>query len=495
MIGSGLGGLSAAAFLTKAGRSVLVVEQAAAAGGYAHAFERGPYTFDPAIHRMPQGGPGALPDLLFRMLGIRDRIEMLEEDCQYEAFFPDLSIRAPFGMEQHIETHCRAFPSEAEGIREFFTVCEKVHAENHALPPQIGLSGLDEAGRRFPTLFKYLRATVDEAMDDFLTDPRARAACSVLWPYVGTPPSRLSFVSFAINVTMSAESQHYCAGSFQSMVDGFLWAVESNGGELVVANGAKRIVVEDGRARGVELEGGQTVSTDIVVSNADATQTFEELVGEELLPPRFMKRLRRMRPSCSAVVVATATDIDLHAAGVAPEVFVYGHYDQAQVWQDVLEGRPGGVWGAFPTLHDPSLAPPGEHIGVFTSLAPYDIGRPWEDVAEDFADRLLGSFEVAIPGLRESLTHREVATPPIFFQYTRNRDGAIYGWENTPEQTGGRRSPHHTPVEGLFLSGHWTLPGTASLRVIVSGLHTAQMVLTSTGSPPLEIEHPDMPAV
>jgi prolycopene isomerase len=81
------------------------------------------------------------------------------------------------------------------------------------------------------------------------------------------------------------------------------------------------------------------------------------------------------------------------------------------------------------------------------------------------------------PGFRDHITHIEVATPWTLSRYSQSEDGAIYGWENNPAQAGSQRLSHVTPLPGLYLSGHWTLPGTGSVRVMYSGLQTAQIIL------------------
>ena len=495
VIGSGLGGLSAAALLAKTGRSVLVVEQAAQPGGYAACFRRGPYTLDPAIHRMPQGHPGGLPAAILGFLEIDDRVEFRPLESHYLAVFPDKSIRAPFGFEAYVEAHCEAFPEEAARLREFYDVCRKVHKENHELPPQIGLAGLDEAAKRFPTLFGYLRASVADVLDEYLVDPQAKAACTALWPHLGSPPSRLSFVTFALATVMEAEGSYFCVGGFQSVVDGLVAALERDGGELAVETPAERVLVEDGRVTGVALAGGDVVRARLVISNADARETLEEMVGEEHLPPRLIKRTQRMQPSCSAVVITAATSLDLREAGVASEVFRSLHWDHDRAWHDIQEGRPGGMWAAFPSLEDSSLAPPGEHIAIISACASYDAHKPWKDALEAFTEQLLDAFEPVIPGLRGSLTFSETASPETLQRYTRNQAGAIYGWESTPSQSGGRRSPNRPPVEGLILAGHWTQPGAASLRVLVSGLNAAEMASNSGGWGGLGFSHTDRPPI
>ena len=151
------------------------------------------------------------------------------------------------------------------------------------------------------------------------------------------------------------------------------------------------------------------------------------------------------------------------------------------------------MFGTIPTLSDPSLAPDGEHILTVHSLAPFEIDGGWEERAEAYGDEVVDAYEKVFPGLRDSITFREVATPQALYRHSLNRNGAAYGWENIPTQTGGKRSPHIAPVDGLFLSGHWTQPGTGSLRALVSGMHTAQMVLSSMDLPGIEFDHPDFP--
>ncbi len=492
VVGSGLAGLVAAALLAKAGKSVLVAEQADGPGGYAAAYRRGPYTFDPAIHRLTQHGEGTLPAALWRFLGVDERLNLLTVDSNYDAVFDDVRLRVPIGFDCLVEATSSAFPHEAEGIARFFELCATVHRENHEMPPQIGLGRLGEVAQRFPTLVRYLRATTAEALEEHVSDPRARAACTVIWPYMGSPPSRLSFVTFAVTAVMTAESNHIAEGGAQTLADVLVYALEQNGGELIVGNGAKRITVEEGRVAGVELEGGERIASEAVVSNADARHTLEDLVGEEHLPDRFVRRLRKMSPSPSAVVVTAATNLDLAALDLPVEVWRPTHFDQEETWRDIQDGRPGGMWATFPTLRDPSLAPAGEHLAIMTSLARWD-GIPWSETSRSFAAAMLEHFDVVVPGLSDSLTFCEVATPPTLARFTRNREGAAYGWENIPQQTGGKRIPHVPPLDGLFLAGHWSPPGSTSLRVMISGLHAAQIVLASTGSGPLELEHADVP--
>ncbi len=493
VIGSGIGGLSAAACLARVGQRVLVVEQGTGVGGYAHAFTRGPYTFDPAMSVFPQGHDHALPVALLDWLGVRGRCRFVPLESNYKAVFPDYEIETPFGLDEFTDVHCRHFPKQATKLREFFGLCHRLHKEAHELPPQLGLAGLDDAARRFPVLFRYIKATTGEVLDEYFDDPLVKAVASVSWPYLGSPPSRLDFVTFSTVLSVYLEGCFYPEGGFQSLADALRAGLELAGGEVVLGRTVTRVLVENERAIGVEFEGGETVRAGTVISNADATTTFTEMVGDEHMPAGFMKRLRRMKPSPSAVIVFLATRLDLRAQGAVHEVFRPLHVDHEDTYLDILAGRPGGLYGTVPTLASPSLAPEGEHLLVVHSQAPYDIGRPWGEEVESYTDQIVAAFERVFPGLSDSITYRETATPRALERHSRNRNGAAYGWENIPTQTGGKRSPHVTPLNGLLLSGHWTQPGTGSLRALISGMHTAQLALGLSGRPAIEFDHPDFP--
>lgn len=89
----------------------------------------------------------------------------------------------------------------------------------------------------------------------------------------------------------------------------------------------------------------------------------------------------------------------------------------------------------------------------------------------------MDDLEKLFPDLRKHITFTEGATPRTMERYTLNLTGAIYGWELSPEQVGRGRLPHNTPINGLYLSGHWTQPGGGLYGVVISGLQTARMIL------------------
>ena len=471
VVGGGMGGLSSGAFLAKSGRHVLVLEGQDGPGGYAHAFQRGPYTFDPAVHITPQARKGLPYDLLLRILGVKDEVEFLPIDAMYSAVYPGLREHLPVGREAFIAAHDRHFPGETDGLRRFWQLAAQVTRESQELAPQIAFRDLDKAVARYPTLFKYRNLPVSAVLDEFITDPRLKTLATTSWPYLGLPPDELSFFSWSgMMMSILDDGPSYSKGSFQRVADAFVTALAKHGGEFVARTTVEKILVEEGRVTGVRLAGGRVIRAPLVVSNADARQTFEELVGAEQLPASFMRNFRRLHPSLSAVVVYAATSLDLRQHDAAHETFVSRHWDHNETHRDILAGRPGGMWINVPTLVDPSLAPAGEHIVITTSLAPFDIGKPWGDERSRYTEALVNEVEGVYPGFRDAITHIETATPATLQRFGRNSQGAIYGWANTASQAGTKRPNRQTPIRGLYLAGHWTQPGSGNFRAVYSGL-------------------------
>jgi len=503
VIGAGLGGLSAGACLAKAGRRVLVVEREEGPGGNARAFRRGPYTFDPAIHVTAQGFNVEFLDFYLSALGIAGNVELLRAEDFFGVDIAGERFRLPIGLGPLKSYLAERFPHEADGVTRFVETCAQTTRESQAPPPRVGLADLDAVKAALPMLFRYRRATLADVLDEHLDDPLAKAVCGAAWPYLGLPPGRLSFMAYSgALMALLDPGPLYVKGSFQGLADALAGCIVGNGGEIVTGCAVSAIELGEGRVAGVELEDGETsggetdartgdantlgartgsgggrrVAAKVVVSNADARQTFERLLPAEALPERFRRRLAKMRPSISALVLFSAARLDPAAHGLSHEHFLYPTGNHDAVYDGVLEGSLGGTWLSLPSIHDPSLAPAGEHIVVFSSLMPYDIGEPWEQAKPRYMELMLDAVERMLPGYREALTFADCATPATFQRYTLAERGAAYGWENAPDQTVPKRLDFRTPIEGLFLAGHWTHPGTGSIRCLLSGAQTAAAI-------------------
>ena len=482
VIGSGIGGLSAASLLSLAGKKVLVLERHDRPGGYAHSFRRGYYNFDAAVHLVAGCSKGGLIDALLRTLSVRENCEFIRTDPLYKTSFPGLCLEAPLGREEFFETYAAIFPAEKQNLSRLMETIEKMYSEMMQFPSEPNLLDFVRAIRKSPTLTRYSRATLQEVMDKYVEDYKLKSAFSSLWPYLGLPPSRLSFLYWcAMLSSYLDEGAFYCKGTFQNFVSALVSALQTKGGELMLRTRVERIMVKDGITTGVKLENGEIIRASIVISNADATQTFVEMVGEEKLPRAYMGKLHKMKPSLSAFVVFLATDLDLSSLEARHEMFYYNSWDHERAYESILRGEISSPSSNFilnvPTLTDPSLAPKGQHLMTATTLVPYDIANSWREEKQSFGDKLVQQVESKVPGLKGRILMMEGATPRTMERYTLNLTGSIYGWEVSPPQVGPGRLGHRTPIKGLYLSGHWTQPGGGIYGVVVSGVQTAQTIL------------------
>jgi prolycopene isomerase len=483
VVGAGLGGLSAAALLARAGRRVLVVERHDRLGGYAHAFRRGRCVFDSAVHLVGGCEPvawegGGLVHRLLEALGVRDLCRFERIDPCYRAVYPGLTVSAPCDLEEFVSAHAKEFPAEEKGLRQVMQECLAIRQEA-CRAGELGSAFEVMRGRqRFPTLLRYRRATLAQVLDEHLAAPELKALLGTLWPYLGLPPSRVSFLYFAtMLVSYVADGAYYCRGSFQRLANALGSAVERWGGELLLRSPVRRIAVEGGRARGIVLENGQRIAAPLVVSNADATQTVEELVGRDAFPADYLEALGRLRPSISAFVVYAAAELALDPESAAHESFLFPGFDHDATFAGSRRGEGGWLSVTIPTLADPELAPAGRHLFILTTLVSADAAASWREAKQGTVQRMLERASRLVPGLAERAHFVEGATPRTLERYTRNAGGACYGWELSPRQVGPGRLASQTPVAGLALVGHWTQPGAGVTGVLTSGVQTARALL------------------
>ncbi|MDD5035281.1 MAG: NAD(P)/FAD-dependent oxidoreductase [Methylococcaceae bacterium] len=485
VIGAGMGGLSAAALLAKAGQSVLLVERHDRPGGYAHGFTRRKYRFDSGVHLISgcsrQGyRNGSIIYKIGQALGISTESTFLPIPAYARICYPQFELLLHSGEEAFVAGLAERFPAEQDNILKLSRLC-RVLAEEIMIADEV--LRLDDEDLPSPaltlaTLFRYRRATLSSVLDEFFADPQLKSAYASLWPYLGLPPSKLSFLYWA---TMMAgytyEGGFYCRGSFQNYADSLAGKLRELGGELLLNASVRRICVEQGKACGIMLENGQRIGAKAVISNADAWQTADSLIGRRHLPEDYWNRLARLSPSISVFVTYLATDLDFAGGALAHESFFFRRLDHEASYAGALEGRFDWFSATLSTLADASLAPPGQHLLVLTALCPYAIGESWRQAKPRFQQCLLEQAERQFPGLNDHLLLVESGSPRTLERYTLNHQGAAYGWAPAPDQIGPHRPDVRGALPGLYHAGHWTRPGGGVAGVSVSGLLAAQAVL------------------
>lgn len=499
IIGAGLGGLSAAAHLAKAGKAVLVLEQGEGPGGYAHGVQRGPYYFDFSLHSMDGVGPGGWAYAALHSLGVLDQVHFERLDPYYVARFPGREITAHADPHAYEAELIRQFPAEADGIRALFDELLAIFRETQRMRidgQSERASSVDELPRRFPNLIRSIRESWAELLERHLRDPELKAAVSTLWTYCGLPPSRLSATALAL---VWGSAHHYGAyyprGGSMALNRALEQVIRASGGEVRYGQRVAKVLVTVGLATGVLTEQGHEASARAIISNASAPSTLIKLVGPEHLPAGYLTRVEVTPSSLSTFNIFLGLDRDLVAEGWPPhELFITEDYD--------LEGQDAAIragdWARVPlviahyTGANPDCAPPGGSALTVMSLAPWDYEDTWgtggnldgysanpryRQLKEQVADVLLARAEQHIPGLRAAIRQKEIATPLTNAQYTLNRGGAVFGYEQSVEGMYLCRLDETTPIANLFLAGAWTVPGGGQSAVLLSGADAARHTL------------------
>ncbi len=475
VVGSGLGGLSAAARLSRAGLRVLVVEQHVYAGGYAHHFLRRVrgtqtvYDMDVALHQTGDLDPGRSSYKLLSSLGVLDRIKLNRFDVAYRTHGPEHDLVVPAAADDY-EVRLRVrFPDHRRGIGDLFATLKAIDDE-------------EEIGERTMAL---MGMTLEQFVKQFVDDDVFLAVFATLWGYLGAVPSRLCAFTFA----MMWNSYHrggcyYVRGGGQALSDAFVAIIAENGGRVLLKTDVTKIETQNGRVVGIETARRGLFHAPVVVSNASAPATFDRLLDDPALAAEDRSGLSELPVACSIHQAYVGIRGDASALGLADRgLFCIPGYDLDAEWDAMAKGdyRHQGFMLGNHNLADPGHAPPGRsilHVAIMAN------GKLWSQLddgdyqarKQELEDYLLGRLEMAIPDVRERIEVCEVGTPHTMERYSRNPDGSIYGWAVTPQSHSVLRCQPRTRVPGLYLAGAWTFPAPGFEGTMMSGANTAKLI-------------------
>jgi phytoene desaturase len=265
---------------------------------------------------------------------------------------------------------------------------------------------------------------------------------------------------------------HYAKGGMGALVQGILGLAERLGGRIRCGAEVARILVEDGRAAGVELANGEKMAADIVVSNADAAWTYGKLLADH--PRRRWTDRKIARARYSMGLFVWYFGVDRRYDDVYHHTMVLGPR-YAELLDDIFVRKTladdFSLYLHRPTATDPSLAPEG--CDAFYALVPVPHlggGVDWREHAEPFRRRVQERLErTMLPGLGGRIVTSRVLTPIDFRDRLLSVNGAGFAMEPSLFQSAWFR-PHNVSeeVRGLYLVGAGTHPGAGVPGVISS---------------------------
>ena len=499
VIGGGHNGLTAAAYLARAGRRVLVLERRHVLGGAAVTEEIFPgfrfseFSYVVSLLRPEIIRELELPKHGLEILPLDGTITPLDDDYLWRRNDHGETIRE---IRRWSIRDAEAYEEYGQLMAEMARFIKPILS---AVPPDVGrinpwewteVLGLARTFRDLPerlqsTFVQLMTMSATEFLEQwFETDPliATMSASGIIGTFQGVRSPGTAYVLL----------HHYMGeidGAFRAwgIPRGGTGAISESIGRAAVAAGVEirmeapvaRIAVRNGRATGVVLESGEEIAADTVLSSVDPNLTFLKFMDEGDLDATFLEEVRRYRYRGSSGKVNLALDALPELAckpGVgewlrgaisfSPSVdYMERAYDDAKYGR--FSRRPY-IDCIMPTLVDPSMAPPGKHtMSCFVQYAPYHLadGATWDDAMRDaFGEAVVSTLEERFPDIRSKILHKQVLSPADVERITGLTEGNIFAGELSLEQLFFNRpvpgwARYETPVRGLWMCGSATHPG------------------------------------
>jgi prolycopene isomerase len=481
IIGAGVGGLTCGALLAQRGLKVLVLEKNRKVGGCCTSFRRKGFTFDVSVQSIGECQRGGRIWRLLDRLDLLDKIQFIRLEPAREYHFPDRRIRQYSDLSSHIDHLSSQFPKESKGIKEIYATFDHLFREMSGMPPSLDWFDTKAFRSRYPLYSRWKDKTLQDLLDQYIGNSRLKTILSVRSSYALMPPQWISLVAMSSLEMSYFEGGVYCVkGNMEAFPRLLMEKLVQLGNQVLKKQEVTRILLEGKKAFGIRTGEGDEYTGRVIVSNCDAILTFCGLVQKGVLSPRFLSRLRGMKPSFSYYISYIGIEGSLDEALPCANNEIFYDYDLLREY-DALSNNQRPQTAAYyflaPSLVNPNHAPKGMTTLCLSFKVPYGYSRTWDhDVRRDLSEHLLDKASGMIPDLRDRVVVTADSTPLTIERMTNNQCGSAYGWAQYPRQAGIYRLNRATPLENLYLTGHWTSPGGGISAVVASGEITADLI-------------------
>lgn len=494
IIGSGPNGLAVGAYLSKAGEKVLLLEKRfEAGGGLATEQVTIPdfYHNTHAVYMMMVDYAPVYADFQF------------EEQCGVRHLHPDLQVAMPLAdgralcIYRDVDKSCASIAKFSQKDADSYRDMQRHFAElmQHILGPQTYVpmeaapmmaakAELTELGR---ALSEYTEKTPEEIVCERFENEHVRTLMLYMACHWGLDYSQ-SGVSYMVPIYLNRMANYrLVAGGSHRVSNALLKSIFAHQGQIRTSAQIKRILVENGTAKGVELtDGTQFLATKAVVSTIDTHQTFLDYVGEHQLDGEFVDMIKIWqweKWSLAVSHLAMAEPPRFAAAAAQPDldtafIYVLGYENLAALkghWDAMARKESPAAAGfncCFPSVHDPYQAPPGRASGLISQMAPFALkdggAERWLHHAfrEEFVERQVAVLRRYAPNVTPETVLWTYLTTPADLQnkFANMVQGSYKQGAYHPLQMGYLRpnqecSQYRTPVKNLYLGGASVAPG------------------------------------
>jgi len=498
IIGAGLGGLCCGAYLAKQGIPVTVIEQHNIPGGYATSFDRagGKFTFEVSLHGTSINNNAAAR--ILKDVGVLERLQLVELPEVYRLKTPELDISVPQrDPEAYIRLLTKHFPAEKEGIQGFVQEMIGIAEEADRLHQKKGEFFKPIFPIQYRKMWNVRKKTLADLINEYVKAPALQDILGSLWGYYGLPPSKLSGFYYAVATGGYLKNgSYYIKERSQDLSYALADVIEGSEGKILYETSVQEILVENGAVQGVSITGGKVLPARAVVSNASALTTFKKMLPQEAIPADYLKRLNGYRPSLSTFIVWLGLNRELRGEIKGYSCHVSSGRGSEADYQSCLKGEVDkGSFGV--AIYDnvfEGYSAPGTSTIMLLTLSGYD---PWQKFEADYRAGRKDAYykekarwveilirraeEQVVPGLSSMIEVKDAATPLTNCRYTRNSEGAIYGFEQSMDNAFMKRIENRTPIKGLYLASAWGNPGGGYAGVLRGGELTFQKMMEDWG--------------
>ena len=473
VIGSGFGGLAAAIRLGARGYRVSVLEQLSVAGGRASMLEQDGFRFD--------CGPTIVtaPDLFEELWALCDK--RMADDIDLRALAPFYRVRFDDGTQLDWSGDAAAMrelvrglaPEDVAGYEQLMRYSARIYRVAFEQLAHVPFRSWRDMLGLIPSLLR-LRAyrSLHAVVAARVRNPKLRFLLSFHPLFVGGNPFTTSALYGLILHLERTGGVHFAMGGTASLVRGLLSLIEGQGGQVRYGAKVQQILLQGRTAVGVQLDSGEHIGAQVVVSNADAAWTYQHLLPAALRRHWSDRRLARARYSMSLFVWYFGTrckypDVRHHTILVGPRY--------RELLRDIFERRmladDFSLYLHRPTATDASLAPPGCDAFYVLSPVPHlGANLDWSVIAQSYRDKIAQFLEATLlPNLRQNVVTSATMTPLDFQNKLLSRHGAAFGMQPLLRQSAWFR-PHNQAedFEHLYLVGAGTHPGAGLPGVLSS---------------------------
>ena len=494
IIGSGMGGMSCAAALSKLGHKVLVLEQHYIPGGFTHMFGRKGYKWDVGVHVMGEMTKGELPHRMLMWL-TNNQVKMNLNGDPFDSFFfpEDFEVHMAAGKQKFLDHLYEKFPDEKDKIDAYWKTTKRANIACRSfflfqtLPKWLDktLSSIYHA-----FIPNYWLKTTAEILDSHNIHGKLRLALTSHWGYYGSVPKDSSFSIHALTHHHFGDGAYFPEGGSSAFASAMLSNVIDAGGRVLCKAEVDEIQVENGIAKGVKMADGTVIRAKKVVSAAGAKTTVNRLIPQNGAIPEWVQKIKNIKDSPSYICLNLAFKADitkLGANGCNRWLYTVSSND-IELW-DIAnkDERPHLLYVSFPSTKVGKPIENDKHTGEVVTFVHWSAYQKWSETKfgdrpsdyeafkQEVTDRLLTELKIRMPELMEHLDFCELSTPLTAKHYTRANNGAIYGLAATPDRFACDDLRVRTPIKNFYMSG----VDIATLGVVAgmtSGILTAAAI-------------------